>query len=208
MIQQNMPTAAKLFTAGASKATSLTPFGEPTDQTIVGNLGSRSHAKTMSPLITMRNINFRILDMSSSSYTDIFSTSSTRTTPTVRVAREDYWGTICPSSYVPTNLNFSLFSYSYGLLNVSFWYGCSGSIAVTHACNSSFTVTYLIQTRASDLATIPVTVGACQYNILVQGELVGKTLLVLSSFAFASIHLHQPHVLETPHHFQVYQEFW
>ncbi|KAL6140659.1 hypothetical protein ACLB2K_058957 [Fragaria x ananassa] len=105
--------------------------------------------------------------MSSSSYTDIFSTSSTRTTPTVRVDREDYWGTICPSSYVPTNLNFSLFSYSYGLLNVSFWYGCSGSIAVTHACNSSFTVTYLIQTRASDLATVPVTAGACQYNILV-----------------------------------------
>ncbi|KAL6143568.1 hypothetical protein ACLB2K_054263 [Fragaria x ananassa] len=61
------------------------------------------------PMINMRNIDFSILEMNSSS-----------TARAVKVARNDYWGTICPPTYVNTNINFSLFNYGSGLQNTSF----------------------------------------------------------------------------------------
>ncbi|XP_068305637.1 LEAF RUST 10 DISEASE-RESISTANCEUS RECEPTOR-LIKE PROTEIN KINASE-like 2.5 [Pyrus communis] len=64
------------------------------------------------PVINMSNINYRILEMNSSS------------PRTIKVARQDYWKTLCPSSFANTRINFSLFNYSSGLTNVTFYYGC------------------------------------------------------------------------------------
>lgn len=103
----------------------------------------------------MRNINFRILEM-----------SSRNTARFVKVARNDYWKTICPSTYVNTTLNFSLFNYGSGLQNMSFYYGCNSASGLnlssnSHVCNSSVTVSFLTQTQTSKFPD-PVATGACQ----------------------------------------------
>ncbi|KAL6139788.1 hypothetical protein ACLB2K_058090 [Fragaria x ananassa] len=112
------------------------------------------------PMINMRNINFRILEMNSSS-----------TARAVKVARNDYRGTICPPTYVNTNVNFSLFNYGSGLQNISFYYGCNTSSNPTmvnaFVCNSSVTVSYLTQSQTSKLPYDPVVTGACQSEVLI-----------------------------------------
>ncbi|KAM5579575.1 LEAF RUST 10 DISEASE-RESISTANCE LOCUS RECEPTOR-LIKE PROTEIN KINASE-like 2.4 [Rosa sericea] len=143
------------ISCGSVKSNISYPFWGENRAEYCGKSGYEVTCQANAPMITMRNITFRILDMSNS---------------TVKVARQDYWGTICPSTYEPTNLDLSLFTYSSGLLNVSFWYGCNATVTVTgnsHVCNSSVTATYLTQTRASNVADDPVTTGACQYKVLV-----------------------------------------
>ncbi|XP_040370150.1 LEAF RUST 10 DISEASE-RESISTANCE LOCUS RECEPTOR-LIKE PROTEIN KINASE-like 2.7 isoform X2 [Rosa chinensis] len=149
------------ITCGSVKSNISYPFWGANRAEYCGKSGYEVTCQADAPMITMRNITFRILDMSST------------TTPTVKVARQDYWGTICPPTYVPTNLIFSLFNYSSGLLNVSFWYGCNTNVTAvagnSHFCNSSVTATYLTQTqtRASNASVDPVTTGACQYKVMV-----------------------------------------
>ncbi|XP_062017184.1 LEAF RUST 10 DISEASE-RESISTANCE LOCUS RECEPTOR-LIKE PROTEIN KINASE-like 2.1 [Rosa rugosa] len=113
------------------------------------------------PMINMRNINFRILEMNSSS-----------TDRAVKVARNDYWKTICPISYVNTSIDFSLFNYGSGLQNMSFYYGCNTTsnptgLNVSLVCNSSVTVSYLTQSQTSGLPFSPVSTGACESEVLV-----------------------------------------
>ncbi|CAL8136895.1 unnamed protein product [Prunus armeniaca] len=67
------------------------------------------------PMINMSNINYRILKTDSSA-------------PSVTVARQDYWGTICPQTYVNTSINFSLFNYPSGLTNLTFYYACNSTV--------------------------------------------------------------------------------
>ncbi|XP_062008753.1 LEAF RUST 10 DISEASE-RESISTANCE LOCUS RECEPTOR-LIKE PROTEIN KINASE-like 2.4 [Rosa rugosa] len=149
------------ITCGSVKSNISYPFWGANRAEYCGKSGYEVTCQADAPMITMRNITFRILDMSSTS----------TTTPTVKVARQDYWGTICPSTYVPTNFIFSLFTYSSGLLNVSFWYGCNTNVTAvagnSHFCNSSVTATYLTQTRASNASVDPVTTGGCQYKVMV-----------------------------------------
>ncbi|XP_062020878.1 LEAF RUST 10 DISEASE-RESISTANCE LOCUS RECEPTOR-LIKE PROTEIN KINASE-like 2.7 [Rosa rugosa] len=150
------------ITCGSVKSNISYPFWGANRPEYCGKSGFEVTCEANVPMITMRNIKFRILDMSNS--------STTTTTPTVKVARQDYWETICPLTYVPTNLDTSLFDYSSGLLSVSFWYGCNSNVTVTgnsYRCNSSVTASYLTQTRASGILVDPVTTGACQYKVLV-----------------------------------------
>ncbi|KAM5548898.1 hypothetical protein ABKV19_000353 [Rosa sericea] len=147
------------ITCGSVKSNVSYPFWGANRADYCGKSGFEVTCKADVPLITMNNVNFRIL-----------ANSSTSTTPTVKVARDDYWETICPSTYNPTNLDFSLFSYSDGLLNVTFWYGCNATVTVTgnsHDCNSSVTASYITQTSASNVPVDPVRTGACQYEVLV-----------------------------------------
>ncbi|KAM5548906.1 hypothetical protein ABKV19_000360 [Rosa sericea] len=150
------------ITCGSVKSNISYPFWGANRADYCGKSGFEVTCKADVPLITMNNVNFRIL-----------ANSSTSTTSTVKVARDDYWETICPSTYVSTTLDFSLFTYSSGLLNVSFWYGCNATVRVTitgnsQVCNSSVTASYLTETRASTIVPIdPVTTGACQYKVSV-----------------------------------------
>ncbi|CAL8136927.1 unnamed protein product [Prunus armeniaca] len=68
------------------------------------------------PVINMVNSSFRILEM------------NPKIPRTVKVARQDYWSTICPqSTLVNTSINVSLFNYASGLANLTFYYGCNTS---------------------------------------------------------------------------------
>ncbi|KAM5562094.1 LEAF RUST 10 DISEASE-RESISTANCE LOCUS RECEPTOR-LIKE PROTEIN KINASE-like 1.4 [Rosa sericea] len=155
------------ITCGSVKSNISYPFRGANRAEYCGKSGFEVTCEANVPMITMKNIKFRILDMSN---------SSTTTTPTVKVARQDYWGTICPSTYVSTTLDSSLFTYSSGLLNVSIWYGCNATVTVpgssqvvgnSRVCSSSITASYLTQTRASNLPLDPVITGDCQYKVLV-----------------------------------------
>ncbi|XP_024165489.1 LEAF RUST 10 DISEASE-RESISTANCE LOCUS RECEPTOR-LIKE PROTEIN KINASE-like 1.3 isoform X2 [Rosa chinensis] len=153
---------SQLITCGSVKSNISYPFWGANRPEYCGKSGFEVTCEANVPVITMRNIKFRILDMSNS--------STTTTTPTVKVARQDYWEDICPSTYVSTTLDFSLFAYSSGLLNVSIWYGCNATVTVTgnsYPCNSSIAASYLTQTRAINVPIDPVTTGACQYKVLV-----------------------------------------
>lgn len=110
--------------------------------------------------------------------------SSSNTAWFVIVARNDYWKTICPSTYVNTTLNFSLFNYGSGLQNMSFYYGCNSASGLnlssnSHVCNSSVTVSFLTQTQTSKLPADPVATGACQSMVPVRFRF-SKQLLWLS----------------------------
>ncbi|PQP99644.1 LEAF RUST 10 DISEASE-RESISTANCE LOCUS RECEPTOR-LIKE PROTEIN KINASE-like 2.5 [Prunus yedoensis var. nudiflora] len=82
------------------------------------------------PVISMLNISYRILKINS---------SSNRVPRSVTVARQDYWKTICPPTFVNTSINFFLFNYpSSGFTNLTFYYGCNTSTSKTTAkLNSS-----------------------------------------------------------------------
>ncbi|CAB4279640.1 unnamed protein product [Prunus armeniaca] len=88
----------------------------------------------------------------------------------VTVARQDYWETICPRTYVNTNINFSLFSYSSEVTNLTFYHGCNTSVPgltsssqVCSANNGNITVSYATQSPPSD----PVANGACENGVIV-----------------------------------------
>ncbi|KAM2710656.1 hypothetical protein EV2_048198 [Malus domestica] len=79
------------------------------------------------PVFNMKGASYRILQM------------NTTNSRTVKVARNDYWGTICPQTFVNTTLNFSLFDYVSGYRNMTFYYQCSAAITLpsTQSCNIS-----------------------------------------------------------------------
>ncbi|KAM2539830.1 hypothetical protein TB2_025082 [Malus domestica] len=82
------------------------------------------------PVINIKGLSFRILEM-----------NSTTTPRTVKVARQDYWGTICPPNFVNTTLNFSLFDYGSGYTNMTFYYQCNINIGLpSMQCNINNTV--------------------------------------------------------------------
>ncbi|PQM39962.1 LEAF RUST 10 DISEASE-RESISTANCE LOCUS RECEPTOR-LIKE PROTEIN KINASE-like 2.5 [Prunus yedoensis var. nudiflora] len=101
------------------------------------------------PMINMSNIKYRILKTDSSS-------------SSVTVARQDYWETICPQTYVSTSINFSLFNYTSGLTNLTFYYGCNISIktaipgvsSLSQACNGDINVSYVTRSPQVDPVTI------------------------------------------------------
>ncbi|TQD96087.1 hypothetical protein C1H46_018323 [Malus baccata] len=68
------------------------------------------------PVFNMTGANYRILQM-----------NTTTNSRTVKVARHDYWGTICSQTFVNTTLNFSLFDYVSGYTNMTFYYQCSNN---------------------------------------------------------------------------------
>ncbi|XP_004300968.1 PREDICTED: probable receptor-like protein kinase At1g67000 [Fragaria vesca subsp. vesca] len=145
-------------TCGSVKSNISYPFWGSDRPEYCGKSGFEVTCNANVPMITMKKINFRILDMSSSTITP---------TPTVTVAREDYWNTLCPPSYIDTDLNFSLFEYASGPQNVSFYYGCheAGSSALS-ICNSTVTVTFLTEKETAKLPDSTAS-GSCAAVVLV-----------------------------------------
>ncbi|KAL0343366.1 UNVERIFIED_CONTAM: LEAF RUST 10 DISEASE-RESISTANCE LOCUS RECEPTOR-LIKE PROTEIN KINASE-like 1.3 [Sesamum angustifolium] len=70
--------------------------------------------------------NVPFLNISSTSYRVL---QVDNTTQTLRVSRDDLWGTICPTLLFNTTLNFSLFSYSSAAndQNITLYYGCGNA---------------------------------------------------------------------------------
>ncbi|KAL6193093.1 hypothetical protein ACLB2K_034177 [Fragaria x ananassa] len=150
------------ITCGSVKSNISYPFWGSNRPEYCGKSGFEVTCNDIVPMITMKKINFRILDMSN---------RTTTPTPTVTVAREDYWNTLCPPSYIDTDLNFSLFEYASGPQNVSFNYGCNAILglnysSVTHECSSTVTVTFLTEKETAKLPD-PTTLGSCAAVVLV-----------------------------------------
>ncbi|KAJ0043385.1 hypothetical protein Pint_18733 [Pistacia integerrima] len=64
------------------------------------------------PKINMMSNTFRILHINS-------------TTQTLKVARDDFWSTICPAYLFNTTLDFTRFNYAPGQRNLTLYYGCA-----------------------------------------------------------------------------------
>ncbi|CAB4273628.1 unnamed protein product [Prunus armeniaca] len=113
------------------------------------------------PRINISSINYRILKTNSSA-------------PSVTVARQDYWGTLCPPTYVNTSINFSQFNYPSGLTNMTFYYACNTTITIpglgdnytSQVCstnNSDITVWSFTQSPPAD----PVAARVCTTGVIV-----------------------------------------
>ncbi|KAM2958386.1 hypothetical protein FF2_025255 [Malus domestica] len=110
--------------------------------------------------------NFPVFNMKGASY--IILQMNTTNSRTVKVARNDYWRTICPQTFVNTTLNFSLFDYVSGYRNMTFYYQCSAAITLPSplSCNISNTVSLVYY------LTQPVTAGqpysvSCTHEVIV-----------------------------------------
>ncbi|KAK6927926.1 Wall-associated receptor kinase, galacturonan-binding domain [Dillenia turbinata] len=62
-------------------------------------------------IITMSSVKYRVLEIYDQSQS-------------LKIARADYWDSICPTTYVNTSLDFSYFSYASGYQNLTFFYEC------------------------------------------------------------------------------------
>ncbi|PQQ12725.1 LEAF RUST 10 DISEASE-RESISTANCE LOCUS RECEPTOR-LIKE PROTEIN KINASE-like 2.1 [Prunus yedoensis var. nudiflora] len=105
-------------------------------------------------MINISSINYRILKTNPSA-------------PSITVARQDYWQTVCPQTYENTNINFSLFDYTSGLTNLTFYYGCAsinlpGLNSTSQTCDTNNdNVSYVTRSPPSD----PVANGYCKNGV-------------------------------------------
>ncbi|KAI5339331.1 hypothetical protein L3X38_018603 [Prunus dulcis] len=113
------------------------------------------------PMINMSNINYRILKTNDSA-------------PSVTVARQDYWGTICPTTYVNTSINFSLFNYPSGLTNLTFYYACNTTIPglqvnlTSQVCSTNNgDIAVLSVPRSLPVDLVALVTRACTYGVIV-----------------------------------------
>ncbi|KAM0957338.1 hypothetical protein ACFX2A_026002 [Malus domestica] len=107
------------------------------------------------PVFNMTGASYRILQM-----------NTTTNSRTVKVARQDYWGSICNPTFVNTTLNFSLFDYVSSYTNMTFYYQCPTTIAVlsTVPCNISNTAASLVYylTRLGQASSV-----SCTHEVIV-----------------------------------------
>ncbi|KAK9923759.1 hypothetical protein M0R45_032160 [Rubus argutus] len=151
------------ITCGSVESSLSYPFWGANRPEYCGKSGFEVTCQDTVPMISMGSVDFRILNMSASG----------AVIPTVTVAREDYWNDICPSNYVNTSLNFSLFDYASGPQNVSFSY-CNPNAttafvamaATMGVCNSSVQVFFLTETQTAKISSQN-TNGDCSNVVLV-----------------------------------------
>ncbi|KZV54876.1 wall-associated kinase [Dorcoceras hygrometricum] len=77
-----------------------------------GYPGFELDCQTDVPLITIKSMPYRVLDIDNNTYS-------------LKVARQDFWNNICPEPLVNTTLDFQLFSFSSDDRNISLNYRCS-----------------------------------------------------------------------------------
>ncbi|KAM2855181.1 hypothetical protein FF1_025529 [Malus domestica] len=107
------------------------PFWGVNRASYCGQAGYEVQCLDNVPVFNMTGVSYRILQM-----------NTTTNSRTVKVARQDYWGSICNPTFVNTTLNFSMFDYVSGYTNMTFYYQCPTAITVpsTQSCNINNTV--------------------------------------------------------------------
>ena len=115
------------------------------------------------PRIDITYINYRVLQINNSSRT-------------LKVARTDYWDTVCPSALVNTTIDFTLFSYTSDT-NLTLYYQCPfPAVPIIGTALSSFILQfnctinktdffnyYSPNIYSPDLSSISNSIGACNY---------------------------------------------
>ncbi|KAD5960897.1 hypothetical protein E3N88_12369 [Mikania micrantha] len=80
-----------------------------------------------SPTINMNNMSYHVLSIDHSSQI-------------LKIVREDVMDSICPHDFINTTINHNLFDYSTNYMNITFLYGCPGSLNLhgdTFSCDDS-----------------------------------------------------------------------
>ncbi|KAM2155321.1 hypothetical protein ACFX1Q_047039 [Malus domestica] len=152
---QQFTNCSRNITCGSVGGISY-PFWGVNRASYCGQPGFEVQCLNNFPVFNMKGASYRILQM------------NTTNSRTVKVARNDYWGTICPQTFVNTTLNFSLFDYVSGYRNMTFYYQCFAAITLPspQSCNISNTVSPVYY------VTQPVTVGqaysvSCTHEVIV-----------------------------------------
>ncbi|KAB2612461.1 receptor-like protein kinase [Pyrus ussuriensis x Pyrus communis] len=103
------------------------PFWGVNRASYCGKAGYEVQCQDNVPVFNMKGVSYRILQM------------NTTTNWTVKVARNDYWGSICNPTFVNTTLNFSLFDYVSTYTNMTLYYQCPTTITLPNVqyCNTS-----------------------------------------------------------------------
>ncbi|XP_023899342.1 LEAF RUST 10 DISEASE-RESISTANCE LOCUS RECEPTOR-LIKE PROTEIN KINASE-like 1.4 isoform X2 [Quercus suber] len=130
------------------------------------------------PRINISNINYKVLEVN-------------KTFQTLRVARTDYWETICPSVLVNTTIDFTLFSYTTSDTNLTLYYQCPlPAVPITTLISTSvlqFNCTinntyffnyYSPNIYSPDLSSISNSIGACNYWVNVPIQLPTAMALI------------------------------
>ncbi|KAL0378052.1 UNVERIFIED_CONTAM: LEAF RUST 10 DISEASE-RESISTANCE LOCUS RECEPTOR-LIKE PROTEIN KINASE-like 1.3 [Sesamum radiatum] len=112
---QNDPqyqTCSQPFQCGSLREIGY-PFWGGNRPVSCGYPGFQINCQSNVPILNISSTSYRVLDVDN-------------TTRTLRVSREDLWGTICPTSFFNTTLNFSLFDFSSAAndQNITLYYGC------------------------------------------------------------------------------------
>ncbi|CAK9150673.1 unnamed protein product [Ilex paraguariensis] len=142
------------FSCGSIKGIKY-PFWGANRADYCGNPGFELECLDSVPLITMVTEKYRILDINLQRRGLV-------------VARDDYWNDICPVHLVNTTLDFSLFSYSFGLRNLTLFYGCtyvSGPILGQYDCGINSTNTNLFYVT-KNLTTEPPLRMTCNNTVI------------------------------------------
>jgi len=120
------------------------------------------NCSTDAPLIKITNLNYRVLHVDNVSRT-------------LKVARQDYWNTVCPATIVDTIINFPIFTYNSVTTNLTLYYDCPASSPLYQPApdttkfdcyinGSDATNYYSNSTIANEIATF---FGTCKYNVKV-----------------------------------------
>ncbi|KAL0343373.1 UNVERIFIED_CONTAM: LEAF RUST 10 DISEASE-RESISTANCE LOCUS RECEPTOR-LIKE PROTEIN KINASE-like 1.3 [Sesamum angustifolium] len=92
------------------------PFWGGNRSVSCGYPGFQINCQSNVPFLNISSTSYRVLQVDN-------------TTQTLRVSRDDLWGTICPTLLFNTTLNFSLFDYSSAAndQNITLYYGCGNA---------------------------------------------------------------------------------
>jgi len=91
------------------------PFWGSNRPNYCGHPAFKLNCREDAPLIKIMDLKYRILDVDNVSRT-------------LKVARQDYWKTLCPAMFVNnTVINFAFFDYDSATTNLMFYYSCSDS---------------------------------------------------------------------------------
>ena len=150
------------FQCGGLKSLSY-PFWGSNRPEYCGHPGFWLDCNNNFPLINITYMNYRVLDINN-------------TFRTLKVARTDYWETICPVELGNTTIDFNIFSYT-SSTNLTLYYDCPSTppnsipdLTTTYGqfyCsmnNTNFTNYYAKDTRNTQNSSIS-SIGVCGYSV-------------------------------------------
>ncbi|KAJ7975763.1 Wall-associated receptor kinase [Quillaja saponaria] len=149
------------------------PFSGGNREDYCGELGFELECQDNIPKIAMESITYRILDFNSDQQA-------------LTVARDDYWETICPSSYRNTIFNTNLFKYASGVHEMMLLYGCPSSILLNGIINNP------LQCNGKDVYVV-------QYsdaNVSPQESCSNRVIIPVSQGSYAALFTNTTNITE------------
>jgi hypothetical protein len=111
------------------------------------------------PLIKITYTNYRLLQVDN-------------VLRTLKVARQDYWNTVCPATIVNTTINFTVFTYNSATTNLTLYYDCPAPSphqpdTTLFDCSINGTTATNYYSNSTVVNATANLLGACKYNVKV-----------------------------------------